>query len=111
MKRGDLITVAPRGGYGKPRPAVVIQSDRLSATTSVLICPLTSDVVESVTLRPIVEASPRSGLHARSQIMVEKVSVVERQKCGDTIGTLDAAILAQLDACLAFVTGLADDLS
>jgi hypothetical protein len=28
MRRGDLVTVAAPGDFGKPRPALVIQSDR-----------------------------------------------------------------------------------
>jgi len=27
MKRGDVVTVAATGDYGKPRPAIVVQSD------------------------------------------------------------------------------------
>jgi len=27
MKRGDLVTIVTQGDYGKPRPALVIQSD------------------------------------------------------------------------------------
>jgi len=30
MQRGDIVTVAAPGAYGKPRPAVVIQGDILN---------------------------------------------------------------------------------
>ena len=30
MNRGDLVTIAMQGDFGKPRPALVIQSDRFS---------------------------------------------------------------------------------
>jgi hypothetical protein len=30
MRRGDIVTVAAPGAYGKPRPAVVIQGDSLN---------------------------------------------------------------------------------
>ena len=30
MKRGDLVTIALQGDYGKPRPALVVQSDLFS---------------------------------------------------------------------------------
>jgi hypothetical protein len=36
VKRGDLVTVAAQGEYGKPRPAVLVQSDWLQETDSVL---------------------------------------------------------------------------
>jgi mRNA interferase MazF len=111
VKRGDLLTVSLRGNYGKPRPAVVIQSDRLALRTSVLVCPLTSDLVEAISLRPIVEPSPETGLRTRSQVMVDKISVVEGHQCGARIGQLDPATMERLDASLAFVIGLTDSLS
>ena len=37
MKRGDIVIVSAAGDYGKPRPAVVIQSDRLRSMDSVLV--------------------------------------------------------------------------
>lgn len=109
MKRGDLVTVSLRGEYGKPRPAVVIQSDRLFGITSVIVCPLTSKFDEGLSLRPTVELASGTGLRSRSQIMVEKISVVERGKCGVRIGELDPATLVSLEESLAFVVGLADD--
>ena len=43
MKRGTIVVVASRGAYtGKPRPAVVLQSDLFNPThASVTICPTT----------------------------------------------------------------------
>lgn len=42
LRRGDLVTVAAKGPYtGKPRPALVVQADRLSQLASVMVCPLT----------------------------------------------------------------------
>ena len=34
MNRGDLVTVALQGEHGKPRPALVIQSDLFANLTS-----------------------------------------------------------------------------
>lgn len=48
-------------------------------------------------------------MRVRSQTMVDKIAVVERHKCGERIGALDPALLAQLDASLAFVIGLAEE--
>ena len=36
MNRDDLVTVALQGEHGKPRPALVIQSDQASNPTSTL---------------------------------------------------------------------------
>jgi mRNA interferase MazF len=41
VKRGDLVTVALPGDLGKPRPALIIQSDLFDAHPSVAILPVT----------------------------------------------------------------------
>ena len=37
VRRGDLVTVALQGDYGKPRPALVIQADQFADLGSVVI--------------------------------------------------------------------------
>jgi mRNA interferase MazF len=37
MRRGDIVIVAFAGDFGKPRPAVVVQSDYLSCALIVLL--------------------------------------------------------------------------
>ena len=107
MRRGDLVTIAISGDYGKPRPAVVIQSDRLAGSDSVLVCQVTTDSLEADIRLPI-ESQPSNGLRARSQIMVEKIFAVRRERCGPVIGRLDQETVARLDEMLALVIGLAD---
>ena len=43
IRRGDLVTVSLTGDFGKPRPALVIQSDAYSMHPSLTILSLTSD--------------------------------------------------------------------
>ncbi len=74
MKRGDIVTVAVSGDYGKPRPAVVVQTDLLNDThASVVVCLVTSALVDAPLLRLSVEPSARNGLQRRSQVMADKV--------------------------------------
>jgi mRNA interferase MazF len=109
MKRGDIVTVALQGDHGKPRPAVVIESDRLRPTDTVLVCLMTSMLQDDAAFRrQTVEAASSNGLRMRSQIMVDKVFAVRRQKCGAMIGVLDKGSLQALDRKLALVIGLAD---
>jgi len=109
MKRGDIVTVALQGDYGKPRPALVIESDRLPATESVLICLITSTLHEDTPFRRhAVDASPSTGLRVPSHVMVDKIFAVRRTKCGPTIGELDAASMLAISRKLALVTGIAD---
>jgi mRNA interferase MazF len=106
--RGDIVIVAAPGDYGKPRPAVVVQSNALPEThASVIICQMTSELVE-VDFRVMVEPSAESGLRERSQIMADKPVTIRRERVGRTVGRLGVAEMARLNTALAFVMGLAD---
>lgn len=108
MRRGDIVTVALPGDYGKPRPAVVIQSDWLAETDSVLVCLMTSTLREAPIYRLTVAPTPENGLQVVSQVMVDKIMAVRRVKCGASIGRLDDAALVTLNRMLALVIGVAD---
>jgi mRNA interferase MazF len=88
MRRGDIVTVAAPGDYGKPRPAVVIQSDWLNDTDSVLVCLMTSTKRDTPIYRLDVISSPVTGLREPSQIMADKIMAVRRDKCGPAIGRI-----------------------
>ena len=67
LKRGDVVVVALAGDYGKPRPALVIQSDLFNEThASVTIVPLTSTLVDAPIFRLSVEPSRANGLRSLS---------------------------------------------
>ena len=109
MRRGDVVTVAAAGDYGKPRPAVVVQTDALPEShASVVICQMTSEVVDAPALRVTIDPSSQNGLRARSQVMADKPVTIRRERIGRQIGRLGIAERAQLNAALAFVMGLAD---
>jgi mRNA interferase MazF len=109
MKRGDVVIVAAAGDYGKPRPAVVVQTDAFPEThPSVVICQLTSDVVDAPDFRVTIEPNERNGLRIRSQVMADKPVTVRRERIGQLIGRLADADIGRLNIALAFVTGLAD---
>ena len=108
MKRGEIVTVAVQGDYGKPRPAVVVQSDWLDDTDSVLVCLITTTCRDAPLYRLDLSANHETGLREPSQIMVEKVLAVRREKCGPTIGRLDTATLVSLGRMLALMIGIAD---
>jgi mRNA interferase MazF len=109
MRRGDLVIVAAAGDYGKPRPAVVVQTDVFPETSvSVVICQLTSELVEAPDFRIVIDPSESNGLRARSQIMADKPVTVRTVRIGQSIGRLNEGDLGRLNAALAFVMGLAD---
>ena len=108
ISRGDLVVVAASGDYGKPRPAVVVQSNAIPAShASVVVCPMTSELVEA-DFRITIEPGPDTGLRVRSQVMADKPVTIRRQRIGQRIGRLATADMARLNVALAFVIGLAD---
>jgi mRNA interferase MazF len=108
LRRGDLVIVSAPGSYGKPRPAVVIQSDWLKANDSVLVALITSALADAPLYRLQIEANAANGLKAPSQVMVDKIVAMPREKCGAVIGRLDDAGLIALDHMLSIIIGLAD---
>jgi mRNA interferase MazF len=109
MRRGDVVIVAASGDYGKPRPAVIVQTDAFPEThASVVICQLTSEIVEAPDFRITIDPNENNGLRARSQIMADKPVTIRRARIGQSIGHLDDGDLGRLNVALAFVMGLAD---
>ena len=109
MRRGDVVIVAASGDYGKPRPAVIIQSDAFPEShASVVICQMTSELSDAPDFRITIEPTESNGLRVRSQVMVDKPVAVRRERIDKIVGRLDAGDLARVNAALAFVVGLAD---
>ncbi len=108
MKRGDLVTVAAQGDYGKPRPAVVIQSDALADADSVLVALLTSALRDAPFYRMSLAPAETNGLKTESQVMVDKIIAYPRGKCGDAMGRLSDRDMPVLNAMLSVMIGLAD---
>lgn len=106
MRRGDIVTVAVAGDFGKPRPAVVVQNDDVSDIDTVLVAMMTTTDDLVSTFRIPIEPSAANGLRFRSILMLDKIMVVWRVKCGPVIGRLQAEQMAEADTCLALVLGL-----
>ena len=109
MNRGDVVIVAAPGDYGKPRPAIIVQTDAFPEThSSVVICQMTSEVVDAPDFRVTIVPSAENGLQLRSQVMADKPVTVRRRRIGQIIGRLSERDVGRLNIALAFVMGLAD---
>ncbi len=109
MKRGDVVIVAAAGDYGKPRPAVIVQTDAFpEAHASIVICRATSEIVDAPDFRVTIDPHKENGLRVRSQVMADKPVTVRRERVGQLIGRLNGEELGRLNIALAFVMGLAD---
>lgn len=107
MKRGDLVTVALSGDYGKPRPALVIQSDLFDQHPSVTLLPVTSELRDTPLFRIALHPNADNGLRQASQIMVDKIQTVARERIGATIGRVDDDTQLAVHRALAVFLGLA----
>ena len=106
MTRGDLVTVATSGDYGKPRPALVVQADAYAVHPSLTVLPLTSELHDMPPLRITVEPGAGTGLRLRSQVMVDKAATIPRAKAGARIGRLDEHTMASVGRALAAFLGV-----
>jgi mRNA interferase MazF len=105
MKQGDIIAVSLPGDYGKPRPAVIVQSDAFEHLNSVTVLPLTSHVLSLERCRVVVNPTEQNGLQKVSQIMVEKASTVPRDRAGQLIGRLSPEDISAVNRALALFLG------
>lgn len=107
MKRGQIVTCALQGDYGKPRPALVIQSDIFNPVhSSITICQITSSLNEAPAFRIDVQPSEANGLKKPSQIMIDKIQTTPRAKIGKVLGTLSPAEMEHVNQALARWVGL-----
>ena len=107
MRRGDIVTVAFAGDFGKPRPAVIVQSDYLNDThATILLCPFTSELVDAPLIRiPCCSFAGEWFAHLLANHGGQS-GAGTAGKNGPHIGVLDPGTLVQLDRSLAVVFGL-----
>jgi len=101
IERGDIIICALSGDYGKPRPAVVIQSDLFNLThASITICPITSHLIDAALFRLSLLPNKLTGLTSASQIMIDKMISIKSEKITKKIGKLSFDEIFKLDEAL-----------
>lgn len=105
MMRGDVVTVALPGDYGKPRPALIVQTDTFAEHPSITVLPITSHRVEAPLLR--IDIGPECGVERPSQIQIDKAQTPRRERIGAVIGRVDDATLRAVGRNLAVFLGLA----
>lgn len=106
MKRGDIVTVAMQGDYGKPRPALVVQSDNFAEHPSVVLLPISSTLVDAPLFRITIEPSETNGLNKSSQVMVDKITTYRKDRIGDVFGLIEHEKMVEIERSLAMFLGL-----
>jgi mRNA interferase MazF len=101
IRRGDIVICAAPGDYGKPRPALVVQSDLFNGThASVVVCLITSHLEDAPLFRIPIPPGRVTGLEKDSQVMVDKTIAIPRSKITGRAGSISSAQLQEIDAAL-----------
>jgi mRNA interferase MazF len=107
MKRGSIVTVAVQGDFGKPRPALVIQSDLFAQHPSIAVLLITSTLTEAPLVRIDIAPTHQNGLHQTSQIEVDKIITLKREKIGAVLGELEDDKMLAVNRAMVVFLGLA----
>ena len=101
FRRGDLVIAVFGRDHGKPRPGVVVQSDLFNEShASAVLCPISSDLTGFAVFRVKLLASKASGLRKDSEVMVDKMATVDRDRIRQRVGRLSPAQMSQVDTAL-----------
>ena len=98
--------VAP-GDFGKPRPALVIQSDRFDEHATVTVLLVSGTLIDAPLIRVNVGPGPRNGLRQPSQIMIDKAMTLRRERIGPPFGEADDQLMLEVGRLLAVFLGIA----
>ena len=95
------MTIAVSGDYGKPRPALVVQSDAFDEIPSITVLLLTSELHDWPMFRIRVHPNRENGLLQPSDVMVDKAMTLPRHKIGERIGHMDNRTMQSINTALA----------
>jgi mRNA interferase MazF len=90
-------------GPGRARAFVVFNDIHGSIT----VVPLTSTIIDAPLLRITLDPSRQNGLNRVSQIMVDKVLTLPREKIGRRLGHLGNSLMVQVGRALSVWLGMA----
>lgn len=104
--RGDLVTIALQGSCGKPRPGLIIQTDFMDLCPSVVILPISSDLKDTPLIRVTIIPDDENNLKKTSQIMLDKITAIPKDKVGPVFGKLNDKTLLEVNRGLSFLLGI-----
>jgi mRNA interferase MazF len=106
VRRGELVTIAVSGDYGKTCPALVVQDDAFAELSAVTMLHLTSELNDWPLFRMTIEPTPENGLRKISQVMIDRGIVLPRSRVGSVFGRLSADDMMAVSQALYRFLGL-----
>ena len=102
LLRGDIVTAVPHGEYGKPRPCVIVQSNKAKTSDSITLCPMTGYIRDDVPLfRLTIAPEAGNGLQKPSQIAIDKLMTLPISRIGKRVGSLSDEQMLEITQALA----------
>lgn len=99
IRRGDVVVGVAKGAYfGRARPCVVIQANVYDHMDSVVVCPITTQVGFGYPMRVRLDVGVIDT--SESDVQVDKLIAMPRDRIDKVIARLPAALLGTIDAAL-----------
>jgi len=106
IKRGEIWSVLWTGLAKKPRPALVIQSEKFRTTDTDILALITSQENSSEYLRIPIKADDENGLRSDSFICLDKLMAIPISNLGEKYGVASAEIMHEVNVHLIKILGL-----
>jgi mRNA interferase MazF len=106
MKRGEVWTLSGGSGYAsKPRPVLIVQSDRMTESDSVLVCLITSYDGPGLSARLPFSPTVENGLRGESILMADKIMAIAKTKLGKRLGAVTSEEMERVEEAMMLVLG------
>lgn len=109
MKRGDIVILNLGGNVGKLCPALIMQADILNSDDRLamtIVLPLSSELLNMEVIRYKLEANNINGLQTRSQVMIDKIVQVEKQRIQKVAGHITKKQMDEVETRLLAILGI-----
>ncbi|WP_260599359.1 type II toxin-antitoxin system PemK/MazF family toxin [Sphingomonas endolithica] len=102
MKRGDIVSTIGKGDFSKkPRPRLIVQADAFNAHhPAFTVCPITSEISGDSLYRIPVSATDQTNLLDDSEIEIDLVQAIRRERVGGLIGKASDDTMILVDQAL-----------
>ncbi|KQN26098.1 hypothetical protein ASE86_08040 [Sphingomonas sp. Leaf33] len=102
MRRGDIVAALGRGDFSnKPRPSLIVQAEPFNAHhPAITVCPITSEISGDSFYRVPVTAGDDTNLLMDSEIEIDLVQAIRRERLGRRIGVASDDVMFLVDQAL-----------
>ncbi|MCL1798244.1 MAG: type II toxin-antitoxin system PemK/MazF family toxin [Eggerthellaceae bacterium] len=108
IDRGEIWSVLWTGLVGKPRPALVIQSEKYRLTDTDILALITTTENVHGNLRLPIEATEDNGLMKDSFICLDKLMAIPLSNLGECYGRVSDDTMREVDARLIKILGIGE---